>query len=842
MSIGCQRFRRSRSSACPLPSRSGPDTPPPRRWPQRLLAGTLAAGLLGGAVLSIPAPASAAEATRTFDIPAQPLAAALVDFGLQAGVSVGAGDLARCGPRARAVFGRYTPAAALTRLLTGTRCGYQRVDARAFSVAPRAAPAAERRASAPPPPAAASPVDTVDDLTVTTTRRPSLLSRTPASVSVAGGASLLSGRVESLQDLAPEFAGVTITNLGPGRNKVLVRGLSDGAFTGRTESTVGLYLDDVPITYNAPDPDLRLVDIERVELMRGPQGPLYGVGSMGGVVRIVTKKPDLLTRSANVAVGGALTKSGAPSYSLDAMLNAPLVAGRLGLRGVVYTETAGGYVDDVALGVENANRTRRTGGRLALAGTISPNWQVALGLTRQALRSDDSQYAQGGEGGLQRANLVREPNGNTFTQAYASLDGESRWGRLRLSAAYLRHAFDARYDASNGLLLFGSLSPVGAFDQANRVRIAVAEAVLTSKAGPRLQWLGGVFGSLTSEHLHLDISATDGSTDVGLYLEDRNDRLGEIAVYGEVSYALTRKLTLTAGLRGFNAWLRTDSLRSQQAIFRPFEGSLNTQDVSPKAVLSWQATPSKLFYVQAAQGYRMAGFNTTGRVNQQFNAEATGNQPNRRYRPDTLWSYEAGAKTSFADRRLELRAAAFYTDWRDVQSDQFLPSGLPYTANVGRAANLGFEGEAALRVSRAFNLRFSFLVNSPQLTERDTTYPARPNASLPAVPRYSAALIGDWRREVSPGVDVVLYGRVAYVGASVLTFQEQASSQMGNYATARLAASLEGARWRVTAYVDNPADAEGDTFAFGDPFTQGRVRQSTPLRPLTVGLTLARGL
>ncbi len=110
------------------------------------------------------------------------------------------------------------------------------------------------------------------------------------------------------------------------------------------------------------------------------------------------------------------------------------------------------------------------------------------------------------------------------------------------------------------------------------------------------------------------------------------------------------------------------------------------------------------------------------------------------------------------------------------------------------------------------------------------------------MPRYSASLVADWRRPISRGLTLTAYGRVAYVGSSILTFQEQAASTMGNYVTARLAAGAEAGRWRVTAFVDNPARTEGDTFAFGDPFTQGRVGQSTPLRPRTAGLTLARGL
>jgi outer membrane receptor protein involved in Fe transport len=794
------------------------------------------------AALCAPCVASAAPSPQVvFDIPSQPLGEALVRFGLQAGVSVGAGDLSRCGPVSRRLNGRFTPAAGLARLLAGTGCMARAVDARAFSVQPRPE-VAQTAGPASAPATPAPPTEVVLDLTVTATRRPSLVSRTPASVSVVSGADLTSARIESLSDLAPEFAGVTVTNLGPGRNKVLVRGLSDGAFTGRTQSTVGLYLDDTPITYNAPDPDLRLVDVEQVELMRGPQGPLYGLGSMGGIVRVVTHKPELSRFSAGAAVGAAVTRTGDPSYALDAMLNVPVAQDRLAVRGVGYVETAGGYVDNVGLGLKNVNGTARQGGRLAVTAALSPDWQLALGGVRQSMHSNDAQYIQGGVGGLRRSTKVREPNGSDFSQLYASVEGALPWARLRVTAALSDHFYGTRSDASNGLAVFVARTDVGAFDQDYRIQLAMAEAVLTSSTGGRLQWLAGVFASRTREAMYLDISEFGSAGPRQLFGEERHDRLGEVAVYGEASYAIDRRWTLTAGLRGFHAWLDTDSIRHQQAIPLTFAGSLDSAKLSPKAVLSWQASPTKLFYAQAAQGYRTGGFNTTGRIAQQFNASRTGNQPNRQYRPDTVWSFEAGSKMSFEDRRWELRLAAFYTDWRDVQSDQFLNSGLPYTANVGRAVNTGFEGEVAYRLGSSLTLRANALIAGPQLTERDRTYPARPNASLPAVPRYSAAVSGEWRPELRPGLTGVFYGRLGYVGASILTYQEQAASQMGNYVTARLAAGVETRRWRLTAYVDNPADAEGDTFAFGDPFTQGRVRQSTPLRPRTFGLTLAAGL
>src|SRR6201999_4194793 len=153
----------------------------------------------------------------------------------------------------------------------------------------------------------------VEELVVTSEKRPEPLLGSAFAVSALSRDEIqrLGGR--SFCHLALQLARETVTNLGSGRNKIFVRGLSDGSFTGKTQSTVGLYLDDVPITYNAPDPDLRLVDIDRVEVLRGPQGTLYGSGSMGGIVRIVTARPDTTGFSAQTSAEGMLTQHGEPS-------------------------------------------------------------------------------------------------------------------------------------------------------------------------------------------------------------------------------------------------------------------------------------------------------------------------------------------------------------------------------------------------------------------------------------------------------------------------------------------------------------------------------------------------
>jgi iron complex outermembrane receptor protein len=126
--------------------------------------------------------------------------------------------------------------------------------------------------------------------------------------------------------VSQQTAGFITTNLGAARNKIMLRGLSDGTFTGRTQQTVGTYLDNIQLTYNAPDPDLRLIDVDRVEILRGPQGALYGGGSLSGVYRIVSVKPVLDEWSGSLLAGAAATESGSPSSRVEGVVNVPVAA------------------------------------------------------------------------------------------------------------------------------------------------------------------------------------------------------------------------------------------------------------------------------------------------------------------------------------------------------------------------------------------------------------------------------------------------------------------------------------------------------------------------------------
>ncbi|WP_158913427.1 TonB-dependent receptor [Caulobacter sp. S45] len=642
-----------------------------------------------------------------------------------------------------------------------------------------------------------------------------------------------------IRDLRLLASGMTVTNLGPGRDKVLLRGLSDGAFTGHTQSTVGIYWEETPTTYNAPDPDLRLVDVQSVEVLRGPQGTLYGAGAIGGVVSIVPNKPAFDRASGSLSATGAATASGAPSAAGEGVFNTPLLDGKAAVRLVAYGEEDGGYIAEPLLGVTHSNGVQRVGVRGAFSFKPTPDWIVTLGNTYQDIYSADTQYTTGGADSLARDTQVREPHDNDFEQAYLDISGRGGWGDVRAVTSFIHHEFDSRYDATDALADFGG--PAGApaaYDDDTLIRLTSQELDYHPPAWGRLKLLMGAYGAYGDEHEQTRLGLTTGAP--ALYTEDRTDRLVDLALFGEADYALSSRFDLTLGLRAFYAQRRTVSSVVEGGDRDPFSGSTSMHDVAPKLSLQYRIAPSAMAYILASEGYRASGFNTAGTIGQAFSPQG-GQQPNRTYQPDTLWNYEIGAKVQAFDGRLDARTAVYYDIWRKLQADQFLPSGLAYVANVGDAQVYGWEWEVSVKPIKRLTLQLGALFTAPDLHEVDPTFAAgRSDFTLPGVPRRS--INGQVGYDLPLGNEHTLSfdATAVYVGHSYLFFGPQRSATMGDYLDARISAAFKWPRWALTLFVENPANNRADTFAFGNPFSLAAAPQTTPLRPRTIGLTVKR--
>ena len=774
---------------------------------------------------------------RNFDVPASRLTEALIGFALQADVSIGAAGLGGCGPRSPGVSGRLAPAVALRRLLEGTGCTYRSPRAGSFQVLP-APPQPALRALVPTgaAPALQAPPAVIDEIILTAPKLSGSANRAPYALSVVSGADLEAERSRGAGDLALQTAGLTVTNLGAGWDKIFLRGLSDGAFTGRTQATVGTYLDDYRINFDAPDPDLLLTDIEDVEVLRGPQGTLYGSGSIGGIYRIVTRKPELDRFAGSVSVSGALTRSGAPSASAEGMVNVPLMRDKIGFRVVAYDEVSGGYLDNPRLGLSNVNQTQRSGVRAALKLRLGDRWTATLSGLYQGITAADAQYTDTKSSSFVRTTALTEPRDNDFANLGLTVEGLTSWGRVTSATALLNHSLSSRYDATASLPAFGAptSTTAGVFDSTEHKETLVEEVDLAALPGRRLQWLAGLFLATGDEQLTSGIAALPSQA--RLYRELRKDGLKEGALYGELTYGLTSKIKLTAGLRAFDFRRTTRSTVQGSGAPAAGVGEADSQGVAPKLVAEYAASSSVLVYVQLAEGYRPAGFSTEGLPGE----DPPGSGPLRRFGADELWNYEAGVKASLLAARLKLQAAVYQVHWRNLQTDQILPSGLPYTVNIGDARNSGVEVEAALRVDRRLIVRANLSLNNARLNRLNPAFQAPVDeAPLPGVAKVSANASADYSVPLARGYEAVFAANVQRVGDSALTFAPQTPQQSSDYTTIRLSAGLNADRWRAGLYLDNPANAAGDTFGYGNPFSFRSSAQRTPQRPLTVGLTVS---
>ena len=773
--------------------------------------------------------ARAAPARYVFMIPAKARSEALIDLGVQARVTLGGAS--SCPGRSPAVVGAMTLRQALDTVTAGAPCRFEILNDATVSILP-----GRPTTRAPASSTVVEPISPIEGVIVTATKRPTRLGAAAGGVSVVSAGQLNDTGAVDTRSISQQTAGFITTNLGAARNKIMLRGLSDGAFTGRTQQTVGTYLDNIPLTYNAPDPDLRLIDVERVEILRGPQGALYGGGSLSGVYRIVSRKPVLDEWSGAMRAGGALTESGSPSSRLEGVVNLPVVTGRAALRLAAYSDVDGGYVDDVNLRLSNVDRTTRTGGRAALSVRLDDSWTVKVSGARQDLHATDSQYTTPSLGGQKRANQVRETHDNVLQQGAVTITGGGDWGRFESSTGYVRHRFASRFDATaalNGAEAAGV--DVGLFDEASKVRLLVEDAVLSSPDNDRFRWLLGLYGLASLEDTDGELRArTTYNPSRLVYLEVRRDRRRELAVYGEASYDLGAGWTASLGGRAFTTAVRTTSaVEAPPGQPRDLDRKARFTGVSPKFSLQHALGKQGLVYLLTSEGYRSGGFNSGG-ITAPSVLRAS-------FKPDHLRNYEVGASISPLEGRVVLRAALFHDVWTDIQTDQYLsPSGLSYTANVGDGRNTGLEIEGTLRPRPGLTIEANALFNQPRLSKVDRNFASAAQSELPGVPDVSAGGLARYQKDLAADRRLIVTAEMEYVGQSRLTFDRRLSPSMGGYVTGRLSAEMAMADWGVTLAVTNPANASSDTFAYGNPFSFGQVRQVTPLRPRTWSLDISR--
>lgn len=743
-------------------------------------------------------------------MPAGRLSDSLAALAAATGASIGS-DAAIPRIGTKAVRGRMTVRQALDAMLRGTGLAAVEVAPAVYRLVPSRTGPPARAASVRRPPVEVAPSLPQPDIVVTALKRPQGYGDVPSSLTVVPGGRLAFRTAADTRDLLLDAEGMSATNLGPGRNRIFIRGVADSPFVGPSQSTVAVQLDDARVTFDAPDPDLRPVDLERVEILKGPQGPLYGSGALGGILHLVTRRPEMDEASASIRLEGEALAHGGLGGGVEGVANLPLAPGRLALRAVGYDVRTSGWIDAPG-GRRDTNAQRTYGGRVGVRWRPSDLWTIDVGVVLQNLNVADSQYVTASDDTRERSARPREPVDNDFREASATVRRDLGSADVVSATSWVGQRIGQTFDAP------AAADPT---DAEGRVfRDARSYSLLNQEV--RLEG-GGARGWLVGASYLRAASRSRGTfveSAASTVAEDIHRVVSEYAAFGERTLGLGPDLSATIGARLFRSVAEDETIERDGVV-----DTVRKTILSPSLALSWKPSPGTIAYARYARAVRPGGL-----------APFDEGRP-RRFDADELGTLDVGVRSS-GDDRLSWTASAFHTGWSDVQSDYLLPNGLVSTRNAGRARIVGVEAGADWRPAARLLLSLGASAQDARLTRNDSGREID-DTRLPVTPavtgRFAASRsfsVGRW--------DAAVSARANYVGRSRLSFDPEIDRAIGPYALAALDATFLRGPITLSLGIDNLFDATGDTFGFGNPFTIRLGRQYVPLRPRSVSLSLER--
>jgi outer membrane receptor protein involved in Fe transport len=733
--------------------------------------------------------------------------------------------------------------------------------------------------------------DTLAEIVVTAQKREQKLQDVPISVSAVSGADLDSAGAHDFRDILLSIPGLSYSGTEPGQSNYSIRGVS----TGASSPTTGLYLDDVSVLSIATNfsgaSDLPLFDLDRVEVLKGPQGTLYGGSAMGGAIKYVTRQPDLDHFGVSVAGGVATTDGGAISYNGESVLNAPIVDGVVGMRiGVMYRDD-GGYIDYIpnAQGVwlnrsatvppapyapqpfasagtvddTDANSIRNTSGRISFKIALDSGLTLVPQATIQRIYEAAPPWYWANLPNFQTAARMAQPthdNLNLF-----SLPITQPLGPVTVTSLTAYWDRQRDWDRDYTFFIAGLIPALLSHDSANfsdtETRTFSEELRLaSSNPGAALKWTTGILYQHQTDQL-TQIINTVGAGDVfgtgtdNTYTGVQATTTTQYAAFGDVTYSITSQWDASVGLRYFDI---------DQSYHANFVGVLNggTTDISgkhsadvgfnPKFSVTYRPLDDHLLYATASKGFRPGGpnrFNTASPLCAPDFAKLGISSAPAAYTSDKLWTYELGSKNTFNSGRTILNAAVFYTDWKDIQQQVNLPTcGFQFIGNVGAASIKGGELElksilvpgltggavASYTDSRITSTAagVSAQVGQPLLDTPKWTSSVYLEASLPNVAGWDSHIRADYSYH---GSNIRQFDSTSLVtlpnGASGLVANE--SQLQHAYKVGNVALETEKGAWQLRLYVDNVTNAAPIIDDESEVFNTPNV---TTLRPRTVGV------
>ncbi len=691
------------------------------------------------------------------------------------------------------------------------------------------------------------------EIVVTAQKRSEKLRDVPVSISVIGGNAIERTGAPSLADYASYVPGLTVNSGGsPGQAQIILRGINTGGAIGAS-ALVATYLDDTPVGSSSNYArastfalDLMPYDLKQLEVLRGPQGTLYGAGAMGGLLKYTLQEAD--TYAYQVRGGGLLEYTdGASSATRGArgLVNVPVIKGVLGVRASGFYQRNAGWIDNIGTGVDNYNSSIQKGGRIAatfqptdtlkikgsaLLQDVDANGISAVTLDRETLEPAYGRYVNSTRlPELFRQKLRYYAVTADWDAGFASVTNAASWSRTRnqqyLDATDLYGAYATYVGAAAG-------SPTP-FTLDVRLAKFTEELRVTSHSGGAIEWMLG--GFYTVEHVRnsqlVEAVAQDGSALEGVAaMADiySPSSLREYAGFGNVTWNLLPSLYLTGGLR----YSRNEQHYAQvySGVLMGGEGSkiLDSSDdvVTWLGTLRYALDDTSNVYLRAASGYRAGG----------PNAPILGSPDS--YKSDTLVNYEAGYKGTLLDNRLDIELSAFYIDWKDIQVQILSETGTTYIGNGGKASSRGFEASTGFRLTPELKLGANASFTDAHFDEAVATLYAEKGDRLPMSPRWTAAATLDYSRQLNSHNRLSAGLAYRYRGASLTHAESNTASVLTmkaqNVVDANLGLTVDALSFRL--YARN---------LFNDVSYSGLYNQYNatrpsfiPIQPRTIGLSV----
>ncbi len=692
----------------------------------------------------------------------------------------------------------------------------------------------------------AAAVQQLETVTVTATRRREPLRDVPLRVETLKVEALERSGAGSLADYVGTLPGIDVmSDGGPGRGQVSIRGINVGSLA---TPTVGTYVDEVAFGSSTAFVgeaiaalDMSLLDLHHIEVLRGPQGTLYGAGAMGGLIKYVTNEPDSYALSGKVGLAARGIRGGALGHTENAVVNVPLSEGVAAMRVALFNDHDGGYIKAIGrAAADHANDGNTRGGRVSLLLEPVNKLKLRLTATQQNIQRNGTAVVQydvstGAPINGDRTHKVSTAEPYEIKTGLVSADAEYDFGWARLNVIGSSQRFDADtiLDASD---IVGS--PAFSFVQLRNdthLRKQTQEVRLTSSRGT-VEWLLGVYHNKEKGARNQRLwgqMAADGS-EATLVTSDQPSNYEENAVYGDVSYNPTPALSFTLGARLARNKQIYETLTNG---VNDFPAALHSKDKSNTYLLTGRYSLDKVssVYFRAASGYRPGGPNPPA-IDE--NGQVIPGAP-MSFEPDTLWSYEAGYKADLLDKRLSVEVAVFDIRWDQIQ--QPIPIGATtLTGNASKAEIKGVELAVRYALDSQWSLDGALALTDPKLKEdapklgpagSRLTNSAKVSASLSA--RYAYSLAG------KPSYNSLT---VRHVGQRNAGFDRVGTAvpnySLPGYTLVDAQWGVDFGAWQLSAFVRNLTDKRallgGDTAltAFGGPL------RVTLAQPRTVGAAL----